>query len=419
MAIAQNAIPISRKDIVAKAIKDNPNRLLADNEVTMAAADLNKANASIYPDVNLSYTGISTNNALMAFGSRLNQERITQADFNPALLNDPAIIQNFTTRIEVRQPILNMDVKYYRQAAKTKLAAKELQAGRSIADITFQVDQTYLNLQLAYKQISVLEKAKIAAQENLSVAENRFKQGYLQKSDLLAVQLRLNDIDNQLLTASNNIRDLSDQLLLLMNDAPGTLYVPSDSLETPVLPSLAEDIPEDRADFKAMRLASEAYLLQNEAHKRSHLPRLNAWASYEIHDNSPLTLEGEGYLVGLQLTWNITGKKKNNGQFQKSRAEYEQSRIQYDQYLAFNKVELEKALRQLDNARNNITLSEQAIVQSDESLKIRKNRYNQGLELTNDLLLAESQFAERQLNYYAAIFQYNLAIAYINYLTTK
>ncbi len=35
------------------------------------------------------HTGISTTNPLMAFGSKLNQEILTQADFNPDLLNNP------------------------------------------------------------------------------------------------------------------------------------------------------------------------------------------------------------------------------------------------------------------------------------------------------------------------------------------
>ncbi len=59
----------------------------------------------------------------MAFGSKLNQEILTQNDFNPALLNDPSQIENYATKFEIQQPLINVDGIYQRKAAKTKMQA--------------------------------------------------------------------------------------------------------------------------------------------------------------------------------------------------------------------------------------------------------------------------------------------------------
>ena len=60
-----------------------------------------------------------------------------------------------------------------------------------------------------------------------------------------------------------------------------------------------------------------------------------------------------------------------------------------------------------------------ALEQSKESLRIRENRFKEGLEKTSDLLLAETQYAQKQLEYYQTIFEYNYAQAYLEYLTKE
>jgi hypothetical protein len=63
----------------------------------------------IFTQHNLLHTAIATNNPLMAFGSKLNQATITASDFNPEILNNPDRTTNFATKIEVLQPIINVD----------------------------------------------------------------------------------------------------------------------------------------------------------------------------------------------------------------------------------------------------------------------------------------------------------------------
>ncbi|MDX1318061.1 MAG: TolC family protein, partial [Xanthomarina gelatinilytica] len=66
-----------------------------------------------------------------------------------------------------------------------------------------------------------------------------------------------------------------------------------------------------------------------------------------------------------------------------------------------------------------LNLTKLALEQSEESLRIRTNRYEEGLEKTTDLLLAETQYAQKQLEYYQTIFEYNYAQAYLQFLTKE
>lgn len=60
-----------------------------------------------------------------------------------------------------------------------------------------------------------------------------------------------------------------------------------------------------------------------------------------------------------------------------------------------------------------------ALEQSEESLRIRTNRFKEGLEKTSDLLTAETQYAQKELEYYQTIFEHNYAQAYLQFLTKE
>ena len=111
---AQDTLSISKNDLLQKVTDNNLQIKVAEKSFQSAKADYRQSNALFLPNINVSHTGISTTNPLMAFGSKLNQEILTASDFNPALLNNPEKTQNFATKIEVQQPLFNLDRLYGR-----------------------------------------------------------------------------------------------------------------------------------------------------------------------------------------------------------------------------------------------------------------------------------------------------------------
>jgi outer membrane protein TolC len=416
---AQERVLISKEEVLTK-VKENNNTLkMSQQDVLAAKGDFNQSNAVILPNISVSHTAMATTNPLMAFGSKLNQEILTQADFDPLLLNNPSQIEDYATRIVVQQPLVNLDGIFQRKAAKAKLNAVELKADRTNDYMDLEVEKAYMQLQLAYKSVKVLEEAKKAALENRRLADNSFKQGYLQKSDVLAVEVRLTEIDNQLQYAKSNINNVSNYLSVLMNDNSYAVLQPSDSLTLVVSDIYTEGLPENRKDLQAMSLSSEAYQQMYRADKMSFLPSLNAFGTYELHDDQVFQGNANGYLIGAELKWNIFEGSKRFGKVQKSRAKFEKSKLELNQYKAESQVELNRAVRLLQDAKNNLELTSLALQQSEESLRIRTNRFKQGLEKTTDLLNTETQFSQKRLEYYTTIFNYNYALAYVKFLTKE
>ncbi|GAK89904.1 outer membrane protein [Nonlabens ulvanivorans] len=415
--LAQQTTLISKEEVTAKAVANNNSIKISEQEFLEAKADFDQTKAVFLPNITASHTGIITTNPLMAFGSKLNQGILTSNDFNPDLLNNPDQVQNFATIIEVQQPLINIDGLYQRKAARASMEAMSLKRQRTGEYLSFEVENAYMQLQLAYKGIAVLEKVQKAAQENLKLAQNRLKQGYLQRADVLNVEVRLTEVQNQLQTARSNVQNASDYLSYLMDDDGYTIYKPSDSLTIKNITIKDNNFSENRSDIKAMQLATTAYEAANKADKMAFLPRLNAFGSYELYDENLFQASANGYVVGAQLSWDLFKGSQRIGQANKSKATLEKSKLQYQQYVSKSKLEINKAQRMLIDAENKLKLAQLALDQSKESLRIRTNRFKEGLEKTSDLLNAETQFAQKQLEYYQTIFELNYAQAYINFLT--
>ena len=415
---AQQEKLISFDEVLSKVEKNNHTIKISEQDYTISKADYNQSNAVFLPNITVSHTGITTTNPLMAFGSKLNQEILTQADFNPALLNDPNEIRNFATKIEIQQPIFNADGLFMRKAAKAKMNAVELQSARTTDYIRLEVTKAYMQLQLAYKAVEVLQKAKEAALENKKIADNNFKQGYMQKADILAVEVHVTEVENQLLTTKSNVKNASDYLMFLMGENIEATLKPSENLEALInLNIYNNELSDNRADIEAMKKSSEAYTNMHKANKMSYLPRLNAFGSYELYDDNLFGTDAKGYLVGAQLSWNVFEGFKRIGKTQKSKAELDKAELSLEQYKNKSQLEFNKAKRDLKDAENKLKLTNLAVEQSNEALRIRTNRFEQGLEKTSDLLISETQYLQKQLEYLQTVFNYNYTKAYVAFLT--
>jgi outer membrane protein TolC len=416
---SQDTIQISKVDLVQKLSDQNLQLKIAEKSFESARSDYRQSNALFLPSITASNSALTTTNPLTAFGSKLNQEILTASDFNPDLLNNPEQTQNYTTRFEILQPIINADGIFERKAAKAKMEAYQLQTERTKEYLELEVSKSFMQLQMAYKAVGVLEKANQTSQANLKLVENYFKQGMLQKTDLLSVQVRVGEIANQLQYAKSAVKNASDYLAFLLNeDTNGGVYKPIETLENEMQPQTINVLlPSSRKDLVAMEKSSEAYKSMMQSGKMSFLPRLNAFGSYEIYDTQFMQFGASGYTLGAQLSWDLFDGYKSIGKLEKSKVEFQKAEVETEQYKKQSQLELNKASRQLIDAENKVNVSKLAFEQTEESYRIRQNRFTQGLEKTSDLLLTETQMAQKELEYLQAVFEYNYTKMYLLFLT--
>jgi len=410
---------LSLEEAIGKTIINNKALQLANLDEKIAASNYKQTEAIYLPQVGLSYTAMSTNNPLNAFGFKLQQKSITQSDFNPDLLNHPSGTPDFTTKLEVQQPLINMDMLYMRKGAQKQTELYQYKTQRTKEYLTFEVQKAYLQLQLAYDAVKVLEEALQTTKSVYTFTNNHYQQGLIQKSDVLNAQVQVTTVESNLAKAKSNIRNASDYLGLLMGQPAGVIYkvTGTSQMEENLLHDSISKVPSARADFLAMQKAIEASDLMIKSGRLSYLPRLNAFGSYQLNDSRMLGFGANAYLAGIQLSWDIFKGNKTKNTIITQTLERNKLAAQLEQQKDQSQLELNKNYRDLADSRFQIQQQNMAVEQAEEALRILQNRYRQGLVNTTDVLMAETQLAQQKLILAQAVFTMNVTKAYLQYLT--
>lgn len=410
---------LSLEELIRTATTANASLQLARMDEAVAAANYKETEAMYLPQVSFSYSLLNSNDPLNAFAFKLQGKSIAAADFNPDALNHPSGRSDFVTQLNLRQPLVNIDMLYQRKAAAQQKEIYRYKTQRTKEMIIFQSQQAFLQLQLAYAGRRVLEEAAATLQSLRKFTGDRYEQGLLQQSDLLNVEVQLKTLETAIAETKSQIQNASDQISLLMNQPLGTTYLADSTVFTAPVALPPVTIPAARADFKAMGVMLTINKLLIRSNKMSFMPRLNFFANYQLHDAAPLNFGAGAYLAGLQLSWDIFKGHTVKNKTASLQRQNERIKAGIEQQQAADQLALQKASRDVADAAFRIRQQEAAITAASEALRILQNRYAQGLVTTTDVLTAHNQVAQQRLGLTQALFSRNMALAYWQFLTAS
>lgn len=407
------------KEAVSNAMANNASLKVSGLEAQIAKSNYRQTDAILLPHVELGYTAMATNNPLNAFGFKLQQENVTAADFDPTHLNNPGNTKDFSAKVEVMQPLINVDTYFQRAAARKQKELYQYKHKRTQEFVQFDVTKAYLTLQLANRSVSVLEESWQNAKRIEANTRRYFEQGLIKKSDLLNVQVNVATVESYLTKAKSNVSNASEALALTMGEPASAIYnVDSLQLESETA-SVATEVSPARSDLMALQKASEASSMKVKAAQMSCYPKLNAFGSYQLNDYKMDRFNANSYMVGLKVSWTIFNGLNNYHKINSSKAELEKVNTQLRQQTDQSQLELNKAHRDRMDLLAEINRQNVSVTQAEESLRILQDRYNEGLVSTTDLLMAHSQLLQQKLSLAQSIYGNNLTLAYLEFLGAK
>ncbi|NGZ89464.1 TolC family protein [Psychroflexus maritimus] len=415
IGFAQTATSISLEEFKNKIEQNNRSLQANEQEYLQMRAEYHETNAAFLPQLSASHTAYRTDNPVMAFGTLLNQGVFAESDFAVNNLNNPAAVSNFVTTFQVQQPLLNFDKWVMRSALKDRANAQMQQNTFKKEALLLQADRLYMQLQLAYKSLEVLEKSKATAKANLKSIEDFYEEGLLVKSDVLSAKVRLNEVENALTKAENELVSISDYMYFMMNEE-GSMLTPENKLEIQLSEESQETSLANRSDVVAMDLSVEAYQKMKKSAGMMYLPTLNAFGNVQYFDQDVFGTGAQNFFVGATLNWNLFEGGSRIAKNQQMKAQLQQAKLEAEDYKANAEVELDKAKRNLIEAEQKMNRNTLSLEQAQEAFDIRKNRFEEGLERTTDLLNAEVQLANQELMYNQSIFEFNLAQLQVQFL---
>ena len=402
-------------EAIGRALERSPLLAAAGHERARAAAGVDRARAAFFPRLDTGYGYTRSDQPVYAFGSKLNQGRFTETDFDVDRLNSPGAIDNFRGAVTLRQPLYT--------GGKTTLGLEQAETARRIAaleseratqEIIFQVVRAYLALRLAQERLAAADASVKAGESNQALAQSRVRAGQAVESDLLAAEVRLARLREDALAARSRVGVAQTAL----NHAMGTpLDVPLEATDPLTLrpaggePPPARDVLAQRPDYHALELTEEARGREVRLARAEFLPTVSAEASYEVNQARAFG-DGQGsWTVMALLQWNLFQGGAVRARIREAEAVRDRARALRERAASQIGLEVREARARLDTARERAAVAERAIAQAEEALRIVGSRYRGGLATVVDLLGAEAALTDARLRLSEALFDQNLGLA--------
>lgn len=394
-------LKLSLTDAITIARQNNSSIKAARSRIDQADARVVQTRQTSLPKVTLSETLMVTNDPGAALVFKLQQSSIQSIDFLPEKLNNPNVINDFNTSLQVMQPVYNADAAVGRTLASTAKKAQEHMAVRTEETVGFQVSKIYYGLILARKNIEAVEQSIKTMQGHSNEAAKAFSVGLMTKSDKLSTEVRLSELQEQKLMLHDAIKDATDALKVMLHLDSGVVIIPTGDLVVDrVLPGADHnDVSENRSDLKALETSRQIAGYQADMARASRLPRVNAFLQTNLHSDNIFS-GGSSWALGLNMQWNIFDGMSTAGRIQEAKAQEREAMYNYETAKSNSIAEVDKSLRSMRTAKARIAVAQKSLEESKVSLDYIGSQYKTGMAMTFELLMREQAhtYAKMRLN---------------------
>ncbi len=399
------------------ALHSSPILKRAEYTRTGAHEEVNSAISAFLPRLDASLTLGRSNNPVFAFGSKLDQAAFAREDFQLDRLNNPDYRTNWTTRFVLTQPVFNSGREYigYKiSKAGERMAALREEAARQA--VFFNVEQAYFNVILSRDAINVMNAAVRAARQHEKLARSRFEAGLVLKSDLLSATVYRTDTERELLDAENGFQIAMANLNRAMGTPQGTPWdiepvadKAGDSLAS--LEKWMEVARASRPDLKLGREELEIAEYRKKGAEFRFLPSVNLRGVYQQDTDNPGKFGGDSWTFLATASFNIFNGLGDRARLGAASARSRAAQEAFRDTRARVELEVREAFYSWRTAIKQLEVTRAAVEHARESVRILRNRYDNGVALMVELLAADTMLKKQELQQARARFNELIAFA--------
>jgi len=414
---AEESEALTLSSAMNQALKNNPLIRITLSGREIAEAQLKEARAGWLPLLQFNETFTRSNNPVFAFGSLLEQARFGPQDFGISALNNPDPLSNFRTAINLRQALFDQ-LQTVTRVNQARLGQQQADLQKSLVEqqIRFEVIRSYYGVLVAHTRKEVTEEAVTMAESDVKRSRDRFQNGLVVESDLLAAEVQLAEFRQQRIDAEGDVA--------VAYAALNTVLGISDDTPQKVTGDLADKRFEAEKKEDLIRLAllhrpdyvRSGYNIQANKEgvagaKREYLPRLDLFGNYGM-SGKDMSSGSSDYTIGASLTFSIfdSGRSARIG---KARAAESMATAEQEHLANQIRLEVVRAFQQHISARERLAVAGQVIDQATETHRIVQNRYREGLTTITEVLRAQTALVRARLNLVAARYDHYVSYAHV------
>jgi outer membrane protein TolC len=363
-------------------------------------ARLREARSHRKPKVRLQEIWTRTDSPAEAFGLVLNQERFSLAEFSTGNPNDPKSIENALTRIEVELPIYTGGELSGRIRQAELATAASRQSAVWIEDqAAWATAEAYVRLTQIQENRALLDVMLDTIDAHVELARAYVEQGLLVRSELLRAEVERARI-NDLVTEARGLEHVAEANLAYQLGAPeaqGWTLEPLPDPE-PLVEPLEEWLAtaEGRFDLAAARSQLEAGELEESVRRSLRLPRIGLLARHDRFDDSPFGASGDSNTIMAVASIDLFSGGRHRAAVESARFEAGAARLDVERFREGVRLEVRQAYVRAVTARERQVTAAAALVAAREAERIIRERFENGIAKTLDVLDALSAHHEAE-----------------------
>jgi outer membrane protein TolC len=421
LAFSPAAEPLTLGQALARALEHNPDLAVDAPMRDAAQSDLAATSAGYLPRVDFEQSYEGGNNPVYVFGTLLTQRRFTAANFALSSLNRPDAIDNLQTRLGAQGTIWDFG-RTRRRVEGARIGIEMTDRGHEdhVRQVLLATVDAYYSVSLAREGWSAAKTSLESAESIVKQAEARVQTGVAVEADVLRGQVYLASARQREIETRGQLEMARSRLNRLMGEPLDAPLGETAALKPASFPVAAEEAlkaeqAKRRPDYQRLSAELHQAELEVRSFQSEYLPTVGGFTSWEMDNPSLKDYGGNNWTAGLSLRWNLFAGGGDSARLRAGRQRLEAKKRQLTAMESAMALEVHNAVVQFRTAGQQVEAARAAEAQSEEGLRILKNRYEAGLATMTDVLSAESQRASTRAMLSEAVYRHRLSYAQIEY----
>jgi outer membrane protein TolC len=390
---AQEKTSLTLDEAIHLAWKNSNEVSLANTRVNTKKYELQSTKNSQYPDLKIS--GQYQRLAKASIDLKLNKSATSQ----PLPVVDQLMIGQVNASVPVFAGFkIQNSIKAYENLYQAETAT----ASQTKEEVAMKVINHYADLYKAQKTLELLKENQKRAQQRATDFGDLEKNGIIPRNDLLKSQLQVSKIQLSIDEAAKNLNIVNFYLVTLLKLPAGTKLVIKESdfanFQMDNVPTNDEPALQNRKDLEAVRFQEKASQANVKIAKSGYYPSISIIGGYTALDLKNVITVQNAMNIGVGVSYDLSAILKNGTTVKIAESkvlEVQNSQAMLTDYI---KLEVQNAIEDYDLALKQNDVYAQAVEQSSENYRIIKDKYDNGLSDTNDLLEADVEQLGSKIN---------------------
>ena len=401
-------------------------------DIEVANLNIEKVNSISYGKLSFEEQINRTNHAGYVFNSKLSSREASFNDFGASEfdpnnlgvvaedLNNPEDRNNFNTKLNYDIPLFTgFKLSNQKEILKLQKKANEVKYNLDKRQLSYEVLKAYNQAVLAKEFIKTTKKAKESIAFIVKSANAFYKEGLVTKIDVKQAQVHELNINTKNLESENKFQLALAYLKFLtskdeINDVEKLKYI---KIKYSNFNVLYENALKNADELRMQDINIKAKKKNIEISKAEYYPTVYSHLEYGFNDDK-LTLDSKKdyYNAVLGLKYTIFDNTRDVD-MQKSQIQYKKSLFDYEKLKDAIKLQLQKALLDLEIKEKILKEREETLVLANDIYKQSQLMYKNHLIAMTDLLQQEANLRNTKTQLIAAKYEKSLALAKINLIS--